>query len=223
MARWLRRIWPNWPRRISDKGKNFTIISALVGVAAALLLLWRLDVALQPALASLAAAQVERAVRVEVEEAFGQLLEEQPQICQGLYTVETGPDGAVATLEADSARLSALRTQLLAKMIRQVEALDSKELSVPLGSLTGWSLLSNRGPSIGVEVLAVSTPTAQFTSAFEAAGVNQTLHQVTLDLTVEVTLFMAGSTTVETVSVSLPVSEIVVVGQVPETYLNWNP
>lgn len=222
MARWLRRVWPRRLRQ-NNQQKNFTILPALVGVAAALLLLWRLDAALQPALADLAAAQVERAVRGAAESAFGQLLAEEPDLCRGLYTVGTGPDGAVATLEADSGKLSALRTDLLAEITRQVESLDSKELAVPLGSLTGWTLLSNRGPSIGVEVLAVSIPSAEFRSSFQAAGVNQTLHRATLEVSVEVTLLLPGGTTVENVDLSLPVSEIVVVGEVPQTYLNLTP
>lgn len=222
MARWLRRVWPRRLRQNTQQ-KTFTILPALVGVAAALLLLWRLDAALQPALADLAAAQVERAVRGAAESAFGQLLAEEPDLCKGLYTVGTGPDGAVATLEADSGKLSALRTDLLAEITRQVESLDSKELAVPLGSLTGWTLLSNRGPSIGVEVLAVSIPSAEFRSSFQAAGVNQTLHRATLEVSVEVTLLLPGGTTVENVDLSLPVSEIVVVGEVPQTYLNLTP
>lgn len=222
MARWLRRVWPRRLRQNTQQ-KTFTILPALVGVAAALLLLWRLDAALQPALADLAAAQVEQAVRGAAESAFGQLLAEEPDLCKGLYTVGTGPDGAVATLEADSGKLSALRTDLLAKITRQVESLDSKELAVPLGSLTGWSLLSNRGPSLGVEVLAVSIPTAEFRSAFQAAGVNQTLHRVTLEVNVEVMMLLPGGTTVENVDLSLPVSEIVVVGEVPQTYLSLTP
>lgn len=222
MARWLRRVWPRRLRQ-NNQQKTFTILPALVGVAAALLLLWRLDAALQPALADLAAAQVERAVRGAAESAFGQLLAEEPDLCKGLYTVGTGPDGAVATLEADSGKLSALRTDLLAEITRKVESLDSKELAVPLGSLTGWTLLSNRGPSIGVEVLAVSIPSAEFRSSFQAAGVNQTLHRATLEVSVEVTLLLPGGTTVENVDLSLPVSEIVVVGEVPQTYLNLTP
>ena len=222
MARWLRRVWPRRLRQNTQQ-KTFTILPALVGVAAALLLLWRLDAALQPALADLAAAQVERAVRGAAESAFGQLLAQEPDLCRGLYTVGTGPDGAVATLEADSGKLSALRTDLLAGITRQVESLNSKELAVPLGSLTGWTLLSNRGPSIGVEVLAVSIPSAEFCSSFQAAGVNQTLHRVTLEVNVEVTLLLPGGTAVENVAISLPVSEIVVVGEVPQTYLNLTP
>ena len=223
MARWLRRVWPRRLRQSSDKQKGFMLLPALLGVAAALLLLAWLESAIQPTLADLAAAQVEQAVRKAAEEAFGRLLAEEPDLCRELYTVGTGPDGAVATLEADSAKLSALRTTLLERITRQVESLDSKELSIPLGSLTGWSLLSNRGPSLGVEVLAVSIPTAEFRSAFQAAGVNQTLHRVTLEVNVEVMMLLPGGTTVENVDLSLPVSEIVVVGEVPQTYLNLTP
>ena len=184
-------------------------MAPLAGVLAALVLLWRLDVALRPAVSALAGAQVERLVTAQVEEALSALLAEDALACEGLYTVQTGADGSITAVTANSGKLNRLRSELLARIITQVESLDSNELSIPLGSLTGWALLS------------AAVPSARFESQFTAAGINQTLHRVVLSLEVEVTLLLPGGTEEKRVDSQLVVSETLLVGEVPETYLGW--
>ena len=226
MGRPLRRIWlrrrkqTRWGGR-AEKGKYLLVMAPLAGILAALILLWRLDVALRPAVSALAGAQVERLVTAQVEEALSALLAEDALACEGLYTVQTGADGSITAVTANSGKLNRLRSELLARIITQVESLDSNELSIPLGSLTGWALLSNRGPAVTAEILSAAVPSARFESQFTAAGINQTLHRVVLSLEVEVTLLLPGGTEEKRVDSQLVVSETLLVGEVPETYLGW--
>ena len=67
--------------------------------------------------------------------------------------------------------------------------------------------------------MAVGTADARFSSSFSEAGVNQTLHRIELELTVPMTLLLPGGP-VETESVTrLCVAETVIVGRVPDAYL----
>ena len=223
----LRRIWFRGRRSkhwgaTAGRRNYLSVIPALAGILAALVLLWRLDVALRPAMSALAGAQVERLVTAQVEEALNTLLSEDAMACDGLYTVQVGSDGKVNYLTANNAKMNRLRSELISRIITQVESLDSNALSIPLGSLTGWALFSNRGPAVTVEVLSASVPSARFESRFTAAGVNQTLHRVTLEVEVAVTLLLPGGTEETTVQAELPVSETLLVGDVPETYLGWS-
>ena len=68
--------------------------------------------------------------------------------------------------------------------------------------------------------MTVGTVDGEFFSEFTSAGVNQTLHRICLKLTVPLTLMLPGGA-VETVSeTELCVAETVIVGQVPQTYLD---
>ena len=53
------------------------------------------------------------------------------------------------------------------------------------------------------------------------AGINQTRHQILLDLDVEVSLLMPWLTVSSQVQTELLVSETVIVGHVPESYMRW--
>ena len=79
-----------------------------------------------------------------------------------------------------------------------------------------WGL----GPTLKVHAMTVGTVDGEFFSEFTSAGVNQTLHRICLKLTVPLTLMLPGGA-VETVSeTELCVAETVIVGQVPQAYLD---
>ena len=90
---------------------------------------------------------------------------------------------------------------------------------MPLGSLTGFSTASDWGPTLPVGVLTAAVPKAEFSNRFTAQGINQTLHQIMLDITVEVTLLIPGGRAETSVTAQVCVAETLLVGEVPDTYL----
>ena len=53
------------------------------------------------------------------------------------------------------------------------------------------------------------------------AGINQTRHQILLDVTVAVEILLPGSTLNTEIGAQIPVAETVIVGTVPDTVLQW--
>jgi len=94
-------------------------------------------------------------------------------------------------------------------------------VGIPLGNLMGSTLLSGKGPSIPVQLVMLSSSVAGFRSELTSAGINQTRHQILLDLNVAVSLLMPWRTVGTEVNTEILVSETVIVGKVPENYLNW--
>ena len=63
---------------------------------------------------------------------------------------------------------------------------------------------------------------AGFENVFSAAGINQTLHQILMDVTVTVSLLLpTGSATVDVQS-QVVIAETVIVGTVPDNYVNFS-
>lgn len=135
-------------------------------------------------------------------------------------TLTTDDEGRVTTLTTNGAGRTLLRRQVVERLAERMESIDPGALAVPVGNLTGWLALSGLGPSVRVRIYSVGDVTAQYRNLFESAGVNQTCHQVWLDLTVTVYLLIPGNIIPVTVGESICVAETVIVGQVPDTYLN---
>ena len=95
---------------------------------------------------------------------------------------------------------------------------STSELSIPVGTLTGSTLLAGRGPCIRVRMQAVGSADASLRNAFSAAGINQTRHQILLHVDVYTGILLPGFTASTKVSNEIAVAETVIVGSVPETY-----
>ena len=55
-----------------------------------------------------------------------------------------------------------------------LDALDLKEISIPIGTFTGLALLTGLGPDVTISVMPIGSALCDFVSYFIAAGINQT-------------------------------------------------
>ena len=178
-----------------------------------------IDAALRPTVTELAKAKVKNAVTSIINDAVNETLSSEAISYGDLVTLGKDTAGQVTVLAANTAQLNALRTEILGRILEQVEQLDSQELGIPLGSLTGFATASDLGPVLPVRVLTAATPTAAFEHVFTSSGINQTLHQVMLNVQVECTLLIPGGAVDTVVEAQVCAAETLLVGQVPDTYL----
>lgn len=215
------RPWLRTPRRRGPRPERGSgrLLALVIGVGLALAVIFLIDSALRPTLTALARARVENAVTRIVNDAVDGTLTSEAISYSDLVTLEKDAAGQVSVLAANTAQLNALRTEILGKVLAQVEQLDSQELGVPLGSLTGFATASDLGPVLPVRVLTAAVPTADFENVFTSTGINQTLHRIMLNVRVECTLLIPGGTVDTAVEAQVCAAETLLVGQVPDAYL----
>ena len=138
----------------------------------------------------------------------------------GLVTLERSSDGSVSAVTTNVVAVNMLAARVLERAVAQT-AEEKITIGIPLGNLMGSTLLSGKGPSIPVQLVMLSSSVAGFRSELMSAGINQTRHQILLDLNVAVSLLMPWRTVGTEVNTEILVSETVIVGKVPESYLNW--
>ncbi len=193
------------------------ILGALV---AAGLLLQNLNSRLLPVLEAKASSQAANLITQAINIAVDNCLQENDMSYGDFVTIATDSAGKVTALTSNTAANSRFKRQVVEAVIRQLNGLDSDALGVPLGTLTGQPMLSGAGPCVRVRVDSVGEVTADYTNSFTSAGVNQTLHQICLDITATVRLFLPGNIIPVSVSNSVCVAETIIVGETPDTYLN---
>lgn len=67
--------------------------------------------------------------------------------------------------------------------------------------------------------MTVGSAHAVFQSQFSDAGINQTRHQILLEVTVSVDILLPGGDLPAEISAQVPVAETIIVGSVPDTYV----
>ena len=175
---------------------------------------------LGPVLEAKASSQATNLMTQAIDAAVDSCLQENGMSYVDFVNITTDGAGNVTALTSNTAANSRFKRQVVEAVTRQLATLDSDGLGIPLGTLTGQPLLSGKGPSVRVRVDSVGEVTAGYDNSFTAAGVNQTLHRVSLDITATVRLFLPGKILPVSVSSSVCVAETVIVGETPNTYLN---
>lgn len=128
-------------------------------------------------------------------------------------------DGRITALKTNMSEVNRLKTDILNLINDEILALDTSDIGIPLGSLFLPELFSGKGPAIPVRILSIRNSDATFSSKFSQAGINQTLHQLTMIVSVDVAVLVLGQTSSFTVNSEVVVAETVIVGEVPSTFL----
>ena len=173
---------------------------------------------MKPIIVSLATARVSNAVNRIVVDAVRDAIDSGQVNYDVLIHLEKDETGRVAALESNMAAFNRLRSQIADEILRRLSEVSTSELSIPVGTLTGSTLLAGRGPCIRVRMQAVGSADASLRNAFSAAGINQTRHQILLHVDVYTGILLPGFTASTKVSNEIAGAETVSVGSVPETY-----
>ena len=128
-------------------------------------------------------------------------------------------DGRITALKTNMSEVNRLKTDILNIINDEILALDHSDIGIPLGSLFFPELLSGKGPSIPVDILSIRNSDANFVSHFSQAGINQTMHRLNMEVSIDVAVLVLGQTSSFTMSSEVVVAETIIVGDVPQTFL----
>lgn len=197
--------------------------AALITLAVAFLLAWGiitlLEAKLRPAVAAIAIAQTQNTMTAVIEEAVTSDLVARQVDYSDFVEIQRDSGGNITALTTHVAQMNLLRSELTSEILEALEAVDVSSIQVPLGSLFDFELFWARGPSLKARAMTVGTVRAEFESEITSAGVNQTLHRIWLEVEVPMTVLLPGGEAEVPVHTRLPVAETVIVGRVPDTYL----
>lgn len=221
----MKRLWVRYGgnRRRGGAVHGQLGLSLLLGLVLAVLLIRWFDVSMRPQLIALSEAQIRNYLTQAANQSVAQAMAEQGLSYTDMVTLRAEADGGITTLTSDTLQLNHIRARILDDIISHIENLDDRSLSVPLGALTGIDLLSALGPRLPVRVVSMASAEGSYRNDFLSAGINQTLHRIMLDVDITARLLLPGGVVELELSTPVCVAETVIIGQVPQTYLNWSP
>ena len=171
----------------------------------------------QVAIRDLAETQVKNSTSDLINDAIDKQIETEHIQYDRIVYFEKDLNGRITALKTNMSEVNKLKTDILNIINDEILAMDTSELGVPIGSILLPELLSGRGPGIPVQILSIRNSDASFESRFTEAGINQTLHQLSMQVSVDVAVLVLGKTNNFTISSQVVVAETIIVGQVPET------
>lgn len=127
-------------------------------------------------------------------------------------------NGRITALKTNMTEVNRLKTDILNIINDDILALDTSDIGIHLGSLFLPEFFSGRGPAFPVHILSIRNSEATFSSNFSQAGINQTLHQIVMSVSVDVAVLTLGKTDQFTVISEVVIAETIIVGDVPDTF-----
>ncbi len=126
-------------------------------------------------------------------------------------------NGSITALKTNMSEVNRLKTSILNIINDEILELDTSDLGIPLGNLILPEIMSGKGPTLPVSIISIRNSDASFSSNFTQAGINQTLHQIIMQVSIDVAVLILGQTNDFTVNSQVVIAETIIVGQVPET------
>ena len=209
---WRARRWP------TGAGKNLAVWRLLAFLVALILLIIFLDHQIHPLVKSFGENQAKFTSTKAINEAVTQVLTDEQIRYEDLVTVARNEVGDIVSVEADISKINRLKAEITTVVLERLKEYAHLEMRIPLGSILGGEMFNDRGPRIPLRVTMSGNALTTMNSAFSSAGINQTSHQIELEVTVRIYAAIPGfRSSIETTTNYL-VAETVLVGEVPDSF-----
>jgi len=204
-------------RRYLPRRMIFRIVLMLLSVFLIILTVTG-TIRMKSVLTSLATSSVANTVNQIVSDSVNEAVNSGVFQYDKMISFEKDNDGKITAVKSNMPEFNRLQHAILSDILDRIDQVSTQDLSIPLGSLTGSNLLAGRGPLITVRMQSIGSSKAELENAFTSAGINQTKHQIILNIDVYVSILLPGFRTTTKISNSMVVAETIIVGSVPETY-----
>lgn len=197
------------------------------GAGIALLLLLALTIALVVySMARIQRIFMEYAVNLCEDSAIQEinnLMEEEvfsnPAACQDMVVLEHDTENRVTALRTNIFAIGRMKSRLVNGLFERLGDLEHTTVEVPLGTVFAPHFLTGKGPSLDIGMAGMGQMSAEFVSAFSSAGINQTRHNIIIEIHAGFRILTPlGGKDIEIVT-NYPVTDTVIIGTVPEQYM----
>lgn len=191
------------------------VLLALLGI------LWfRIDAKIRPAAEKACLYECRSMTSQVVAEGVADALNTISTMDLQLPTASYDANGEITGLRADADAVNIVQTVLFEQVNAALEEQKEAEFSVRLGTLTGMYTLADRGVEIPLRYAPRGAATVELSSSFSSAGLNQTVHTLIAEVTVEagcsIPLYQADTS----MTFTYLLAETVIVGDVPQ--VTWS-
>lgn len=159
------------------------------------------------------------AVTLDVNSAINYRMTTEDMSYDRFVTLDKNDTGLVTAIKTNMSEINALSSNMLTDIVGKGD-MRILELEIPIGNLLGSSLLLSKGPEIPLEIVMLTSSRIDFRNDITSAGINQTKHRIIFEVTVEIDIILPWEISTSQVVTEVIVAETVIVGTVPETYVN---
>ncbi|CEJ74977.1 sporulation protein YunB [[Clostridium] sordellii] len=178
-----------------------------------------IDNKLRPTITLIAETKAEELANKSINKAVATVIDNNIKY-EDLINIKTGEDGTITMMQANSILINDIASKVALEIQSEMKKIKTTSTYIPIGTAIGSPLLAKYGPKIKVSIEPIGTVYVDFGTDFESSGINQTRHRIYLKAKTEVKVVVPLTTSTKEVNTQIPICETIIVGDVPESYVN---
>ena len=208
------------PSQENEKqGRRFPGIRFLIIICGILLFFALAGLFLKDLSSQIAVSDARDIVSAQINHVIAETMQNEEFDPEYFVSVDKNEQGEVTAISSNMAHINALSSEILENVIGSTEN-RVLTIAIPMGNLSGVSLLMGRGPAVPVEIIMLTSSRVEFNNSVLTAGINQTKHQINLHVIVDIDVLVPWGTESTQVFSDVLIADTMVVGKVPESYFN---
>ncbi len=129
--------------------------------------------------------------------------------------------GKINMIRTDAMTMNTISNNIAKNVQQKITELEKQEFSIPLFTALDCQLLAGRGPNLKFTIYHHGSVLVDFITEFEESGINQTRYKIYITVDVDIRVVSPVTTSSTSVKNNVLMAEIVIVGEVPESYINF--
>ncbi len=160
-------------------------------------------------------ALTEQAVNLAVSNVINRTLN-----YDSLIDIQYTPTGEIASFSANQYEINSISREIVKEAQFQMNSLGEDGLKMNIGTFSGIPFLIGRGPKITLKLVPIGAVSSEFESQFDSVGINMTKHTLYFYIKTHVNIVLPVKSYEVYSNVQVMLAESIIVGKVPEVYLN---
>lgn len=128
-------------------------------------------------------------------------------------------DGKNNILKTDIVTINEITSDIAIEIQDALNEIGKQYIEIPIGALTGNKYFAGFGPKVKIKIIPTGDISTDIKTEFKGVGINQTVYRIYLQIECNVSILTSYKTIEQNIKSQVLLVETVVVGEVPETYL----
>ena len=180
------------------------------------------DNSLRPTITVLAETKALELANRSINKAVGDKVKEKINYSDLVYT-KLDSQGKISMIQSNTIMMNQIESDVALEIQNELKQVKTTTSYIPIGTALNSPILARYGPQLKVSIEPIGTVSVDFKTSFESAGINQTRHTIYLEAKTQVKVVIPLTTSTKEVKVKIPICETIIVGEVPESYVNVPP
>lgn len=207
-------------RRMHPKNRR-RLNTYLISCVALLLLVYLFTVfemRIRPIIKSVAESRARNVAVRAISDVVNETMAECNLTYEDLVIFQKNDSQQVTAVTSNIVRINQLKAELTSKIEGRLLETERLMTRVPVGTLLNQGLLAGTGPRIPIKLVPLGNANIEISNRFTSAGINQTRHEIQLDVTVTISVLLPVNSTSVDVKTQIPIAQTIIVGTVPDSY-----